>query len=460
VTPVRRLAVLPFVSISPDPKDDYLADGLTEELITTLSKLGELRVIARTSVMQYRSTSKAPAQIGAELGVSSVVEGSVRKTGSRLRITAQLIDVGSQTHLWASTYERELDDLPAVQAGIAEQVAESLGIEPRGVETARFQTSPPVRPDSYLASLKGRTLLHAESPTSLEAAKGQFELAIFLDARNAAAHCGLAEVATLTLLFHPDASRSTWEETGRRSAVRAIELDPDLAEAHGFLGLIHWISFDYVGAEREFRLALSLNPSYSRGHDWYAELLEEEARGDEAVLHHNLAEEADPLSVHTIEFSGLLLIRLGRLEEAYLRIERLRELQPTGPAYHYVLAHYYLAQSDLERCLQEVDQCEELVGDPRWKALDRAWHYALSGEKERSRTLLRLEEALPDLPPSAWVVADLYAELGDLEECFRWLDKAFQHRILPVSQFRLNPRRAEVRNDPRFQTLLKKMNLA
>jgi adenylate cyclase len=455
-----RLAVLPFVNISPDPKDEYFADGLTEELITVLSQLRELRVIARTSVNQYRSTPKSVSQIGAELGVSAVLEGSVRKAGDQLRITVQLIDVGTEEHTWANTFDRRLENVFAVQTEIARRVAKQLKVNVRAAEEARLEVRPAVRPDSYLAYLKGRTLLHGTSQASLEAAKEQFELAISQDPKNAAAHSGLADVTRVTGWFYPGGPRSEWDANSRRLAARAIELDPDLAEAHTSLALILWDDFEYVAAEKEFRLALSLSPSYSLAHNWYAVLLEDQARADEALRELTLAEAADPLWSYNLFNLARLLSWLGRLDEALPWAQKLGEVERSGPQYHLALAHYYLARSDLKRCLEEFHQVEELELEPRWKSVYRAWYFALSGEEEQAKALLRLEETLPEFPYTASCIAMVYAELHDLDECFHWLEKAIRTHNVPLHPFRLYPRFAHVRSDPRFQTLLKKMNLS
>jgi adenylate cyclase len=454
------LAVLPFANISPDPKDEYFADGLTEELITVLSQLRELRVIARTSVSQYKSTSKSISQIGAELGVSSVLEGSVRKAGNHLRITVQLIDVETQDHSWAQTYDRELDNVFAIQAEIATLVAKHLKVDVVAVEQARIEARPVVRPDSYVAYLKGRTLLHSVSPGADKAAKAQFELAISLDPKNAAAYSGLADASHVEGWYSAGVPRPKWDETGRRLAARAIELDPNLAEAHASLGLILWDNFEYPAAEKEFQLALSLNPSYSLGHIWYAGLLQDEARGDDALSEWRLAEAADPLSPNNLFHVAELLIWLGRLDEALPKIQKLGGLEPSSPVYHFLLSRYHLARSDLEACLKETRRAEELSPDPRGKAVFRAWRYALAGKKERLKALLRREEALPGSVETTWVIAALYAELGDLDQCFRCLEKARRSHMIYLGPFRLGPRLEPVRSDPRFRVFLKKMNLA
>jgi len=258
----------------------------------------------------------------------------------------------------------------------------------------------------------------------------------------------------------PDVPRAKWDETGRSSAARAIELDPNLAEAHASRAVILWDDYEYAAAEREFKLAVSLNPSYSLAHSFYAGLLQDEGRADEAVVEYTLAEAADPLWTNNLLNFARLLVWLRRLDEALGRIQKLGELEPSGRAHHLLRASYHLARSDLERYLEEMNQVEELQIEPRWKTVERAMSFAVSGEKDRSRALLRNEETLPEFPAAAWGIAYVYAELGDLDECFRWLDKAFQSHILPLQAFRLDPRLEHVRSDSRFQTLLKRMNLA
>ena len=456
----KRLAVLPFANISPDPMDEYFADGLTEELITVLSQLRELRVIARTSVTQYKLTNKSVSQIGAELGVDTVMEGSVRKSGDQLRITIQLIDVGTQEHTWANTYDRKLDNVFAVQTEIARRVAKQLKINVRASEEERLDARPRVLPDSYLAYLKGRTLQQGTTQASLEASKDQFARAIELDPRNAAAHSGLSDVLGLLRTFYPTSPKVESVEASRKLAARAIELDPNLAEAHTSLALLLWEGYDYTGAVKELQLALSLNPSYSLAHYWYAEILEDQGRPEEAFQEFTLAEAADPLSPRIQMHFAELLRWMRRPDEAFARIQKLGELEPSGQWVHFALARYYIGQSDFKRGLEEIRRIEELEQLPRRRPIHRAWYLAVAGEKDQSRELLRREETLPSFAPTAWVIPYIYAELGDLDECFRWIERAIDDHNYALQPFRLDPRLERVRNDPRFQIMLKKMNLA
>jgi adenylate cyclase len=467
---LKRMAVLPLANISPDPKDEYFADGLTEELIGALSKIRELRVIARTSVNQYRSTSKTISQIGSELGVRSVLEGSVRKSGDRLRITLQLIDSVTQEHIWAESYDRRLDDVFAIQTEIARQVTEALRVELRPAEKANLGSRPTVRPDSYLAYLKGRTFTQSIAKASLESAKEQFELAISLDHQNAAAHSGLADVLRSLEYWYPSSARAERERAGLRLVERSIELDPDLAEAHASLGVSLRAEFNYPAAEREFKLALSLNPSYSLAHIWYAYLLADQGQIEDALREMTLAEGADPLSAIQLQTFEALLIWQGKLEEAYSKVQTLAGLEQRPDRLYYVaLFEYYRAQSDIAGCLHEIQQYDELDVDPRIKACLRAYYFSLAGEGNKARELLDQELQHPPLPLTAWVVPLVYAELGDLDACFRWLERAVleerlgmshNYTFVGIGRWRFDPRLGHVRSDPRFAALLKKMNLA
>lgn len=459
--PLRQdgLAVLPFTNISPDPTDAYIADGLTEEMITVLSRIPKLLLIARTSVIQYKSSPKPVSQIGIELGVSSILEGSVRKSGSRLRVTAQLIDVASQGHVWANSYDRDLNDVFTVQAEIARHVAEALQIELPASASARLESRSKIRPESYLAYLKGRTLIQSLLKDSPTAAKVQFELAISLDPTNAAAYSGLADAHNFIGSEVADSERPYWDEAARRYAARALELDPNLAEAHASLGNLLVDEFEYAAAEREYQIALSLNPSYALAHEQYAHLLEDQGKADEAQVEVMLAEAADPLSALSVGHSARLLIWRGRFDEALAKLQKLAELAPNTAEYYTVRALYHRARSDLEGFAQDIERLEEVEADPALKPLWRGWGYAWSGEKERAKAILRELEALPGYAHHSWAFAFGYADLGELDECFRMLDNAIRIRFVPLWPFRLDPKLESVRSDPRFRVLLKKMNL-
>lgn len=455
-----RLAVLPFSSISPDLKDEYFADGLTEELITVISQLRNLQVIARTSVMPYKSSSKSVAQIGAELGVSSVLEGSVRKAGNRLRITAQLINAGSEAHVWAKSYDRELDDVFVVQSDIATQVAEALNVELQSEERQRLDRRAPIRPESYLAYLKGQTLSHDPGAERLRQAKEQFELAIALDENNAAAYSALAIAVRQIGSDAGGGPRAEWDSRSRQLANRAIELNPGLSDAHVALGGILSEDYEHAAAEKELELAISLNPSDARAHRWYGFVLLEQRRTEEAIEHLRLAEAADPLSIFTLFSLANILTWLDRREEAWATIEKLRALNPSPGYWLGALAWYHIGGSDTAQTVKVLNEWHATLPEGRDADILHAWVWSLSGEIEKAKAYLQVQETLPEIPQIDWEVAVVYAQVGDLDGAFRWLNKAIDHHVLWVWAFRYFPNLEPMRRDPRFQAALKRMNLA
>jgi len=455
----NRLAVLPFANISPDPNDAYFSDGLTEELITVLSQLGGLRVIARTSVDPYKSAPKPIPQVGADLGVTWVIEGSVRKAGARLRITVQLIDVRTQEHLWASTYDRELTDVFALQSEMAKHVAEALKVNlPAQVQDRLEQRALP-NPESYLEYLQGRAKLRSFVEADMRAGQAHFERAIALDERNAAAHAGLADLHRMLGSTYYHLPRPEWEALSRRHASRAIELDPDLAEAHASMALILWDDYDFAGTKRELERAIALNPSFAWARFWHANLLADHLDTDGALREMEVAEQLDPHSAlfHDVKFN--LLVYLRRMAEAEAQLQKLGQVENFGLLYHDCRATLLLVQGDVEGFRQEIDHLEKLLPGRAEIYPALALYYAHSGDRAKARELLRsVEELSPEVRPDSQI-ATVYERLGDLDATFRWLEAAVESRKLAIQFWRLAPENAGVRADPRFQMLLKKMNL-
>ncbi len=416
-----RLAVLPLANISPDPKDDYFADGLTEELISVLSQIRGLRVIARTSVNQYRATSKSVAQIGSELGVTSVLEGSVRKAGNHLRISLQLIDVASQEHEWSANYNRDLEDVFAIQAEVAEQTAGALRLQLLKSEQEAIQEKPTTNLAAYDAYLRGiqasqRLDLLAEADRTATAC---FEEAIRLDPGFSAAHSALAN----HLIAVMGVTRPAKEAFPRARALlaQALELNPNSSEAHMALGnLAMQADLDWGRAEREFQEALRLNPSNSGAHYWYAQLLSVLQRFDESIRQYRLTIELDPLWVapratlawqHWLEgdsdgalalareavaaFGGspiavstyaALLLLAGRREEATAAVEPLgRSTDPFSRLNHAAFLAWSGKPEFARAALQEI---EKGAGTPYVSAGLRATFLMLAGERERALDVL------------------------------------------------------------------------
>ncbi len=449
-----RMAVLPFTNMSADPSDLYFADGLTEELITVLSQLRELRVIARTSVMQYKSTSKEISEIGTNLGVAWVMEGSVRRAGERLRITAQLIEVSSQAHVWAQSFDRELDDVFVVQSEIARQVAEALKLQLLPAESARLNAPLPVVPESYLAYLKGESILVSDwSEATFRQAKEQFELALSIDPANARAHVGFA-VACLHLRWGRFRKPGDPDESAIKGHVtRALEIDSSLAEAHGGLANILWEAWDNLGAEGEFQRALALNPSYAQAHYDYGHLLLTFARGEEALAEMRLACQLDPVAVNYQTWCVTLLLLLRRTDEAAVQIERLRQSDSTRKHAIGLYGFYLYTQSRFEEVLQNT---EKLPAEEA--ANQRIWTYAATGRHAEAWKLIAEREGLAR-PPSLEERAIWRCLLGDLDGCFALLNEAADVNLIPIQVWRVEPSLAAARSDPRFDALLRRLKI-
>jgi len=452
-----RIAVLPLTNISPDPKDEYFADGLTEELITTLSQLRELRVIARSSVVQYKANPRSVSQIGAELGVRSILEGSVRKAGDRLRITVQLIDVSSQEHTWADTYDRSLDDVFAIQADVAQRIAQMLKVKIGSSEQARIVVRPSVRPESYLAYLCGRAIFSTGWRAKADLAKKEFEQAIALDSTNAAAYSGLSDTEHVLGEGGLLGPGRDWYKQAKHHALKALELDPNLAEAHASLGALLYHEYDFSGSEKELRLAVSLNPSSSFTRLAYGILLDDLGRTEEAIRELRLAGESDPHSPAPLFQQASLLIRLRRLDDALPLLDRLSEFGEPEYWVHLTLAYYHGARGDFARAYEEVDLADRATQGQCWD--DRIFLFAAAGDRAKAVELLAAKEREPDAPTYPGALAWCHGSLGNLDQCFHWLGKAIESYEFDPRVWRTVPELEPVRRDPRFALLLKRIDL-
>ncbi len=452
-----RLAVLPLANISPDPKDEYFADGLTEELIGALSKIRELRVIARTSVGQYKSTSKTVAQIGAELDVTSVLEGSVRKAGNRLRITLQLIDAGTQEHIWANNYDRELDDVFAIQTEIAERTAGALRLELLGPERESIQKKPTSNIAAYNFYLKG---IHSARQATIggptESLKF-FEAAIREDPGFSLAYSHLANTY-LALGGSTLAPRDAFPRAAELVA-KALELDPNSSDAHTARGnLALQYDRDWGISETEFKQAISRNPSNANAHFWYAMLLVVVKRFDEAAEELGTAIELDPLWEWPRFWLMLTYLFRGDFAAAIASAEETRDRHSDDLWPHTFLGIIYAREGRTEEAWKEV---ELSTGSQPWLGrLLRAVLLASLGKPEEARRLLgELEEASKTRYVSLPEIAQLYAVLGEKERALEWLERDYQSGDRTLWFSYQSPAFDSLRKDPRFRSMLRRMNL-
>jgi TolB-like protein/Tfp pilus assembly protein PilF len=462
---MHRLAVLPLSNISPNPKDSYFADGMTEELITVLSQLHGLRVIARTSSEHYTGKEKRVSQIAQELQVGSVMEGSVRMAGQSIRVTVQLINAENEEHIWSENYDRKLDDIFRIQTEIAEQVAQSLKLKLLQGEKDRLNTRATENIPAYVKYLKGRSLLHRRNADELKQAKELFEATIAEDPKYAPGYAGLADAYCLLgdyfVLPFQLARRKA-----REFASKALQLDSDLAEAHATLGLLFLSEYDFTKANDEFREALDLNPSYAPAHQWYSYVLGALGNFKQALEEMRLAEEADPMSIVILYNEFGYLSVLGRKAEAEKRLKKLLEIDPEHWMARDALNSSYYLKGDYEQSIRTLTGAPELVKDssnPILKA-SLAMTYAAMGDKVNAMRWLRELISVPE--ENSWrsvMIAGVYAALGDFDEFFVYANRAFKEQTLSFIDLRLIDKwilgARKIRDDPRFFELFSRAGL-
>ncbi len=449
----RRLAVLPLTNMSPDPQDDFFADGLTEEIITELSRIASLRVIARTSVMRYKSLAKPIREIGTGLRVGYVLEGSVRKAGNRIRITTQLIDAVTEEHLWADRFDRELADIFAVQADIASSVAAALDLRLRPTATPPRGAPPNV--EAYTLYLRGRFLWNQRTTESVQEAVRRFQEATALDPTFALAHSGLADCYSI-LKDRGVLSMGEAVPRALAEAQKGLELDPSAAEVHASLGLVLTQSGDFSGAEKELRAAIALNPGYAMARHWLHLVLLGTGRTAEAGAEIRAAEDLDPLSPTVLNSAGVLDEVAGRTAEAIRKWERALELAPASDSVTSNLIFLFALNGRAEEARNLL---RSYLGGPA-SAKSKLWvatfGFAVLGDRAESLRGMDQMRALPEseqFPPLWFGIA--FGLLGDLDAAYGILldpDRPIVGSFRAL--LRVAPALAKLRADPRFETLL------
>ncbi|HTS88921.1 MAG TPA: protein kinase [Gemmatimonadales bacterium] len=455
------VAVLPFTNLSPDPENEFFGDGITEDVIAQLSKIRSLKVISRSSAMRFRKREQALREIAATLGVTSLVDGSVRRAGNRVRIVAQLVDADTERQLWAETYDRQLTDIFAIQTDVALQIASALEAELLPQERARIDREPTASLQAYQAYLKGRFCYSRYTEEGMQKGIEFYREAIEADPGYALAHAGMAlayaEIAA-------GASGGGMEPRlayvkAREYVMQALALDNDLGEAHAVLALLKFThDFDWAGAEQEFKTALELSPGGADIYDHYGWLCAAQERYEEALTLVQRAQELDPLT-HRADVASTL-IRAGRYEEAMREGVRAVEFEPTYARAHSTLGWAYLK---LDRVAEGLACLEEAVrrapGNAQYLAqLGQA--YALSGRVAEARDILRkLEEEAREHYVSPYHLAYVFTGLGEADRAMDMLEKAYQERAGSVFGVKGSFLFVPLRTHPRFKALLRKMNL-
>jgi TolB-like protein/Tfp pilus assembly protein PilF len=465
----NRIAVLPFTNIGPEPNDEYLAEGMTEEIISTVSGISGLEVISRTSVMGYKGTTKKVEEIGRELKVGSVLEGSFRKAGNKIRVTVQLIEVARDRHLWGQNYDRNLGDIFSVQSDVANKVADALRVEILSPEAERIKKKPTESTTAYLLYLKGRSLWSKYDREGVLGSLKLFQEAIKIDPNYARAYSGLADAySVVALRYYPIAAerdfvdRSDMLVRAKQAAMKALELDDTLADAHSSLGGVLRQELRYEEALREFRRAIELNPSYATAHRWYAACLGNMGRIEESKEEIEKARELDPLSPVITLNVGETYANNGRIDEAIAVFDKLIENEPAFPFSYWHRALCFMYKGMMEKAYMDADAWGKSLPAEVAEAARKdllAKIYGWFGES--AKALIMIEELIPKVGTltSAFDIAECYAALGDRDEFFRWIDRAiFAKGIDPVN-LRYSHLYYRVRDDPRFPEIFKKLGL-
>jgi TolB-like protein/DNA-binding winged helix-turn-helix (wHTH) protein/Flp pilus assembly protein TadD len=459
VSKIRSLAVLPLASLSTDASQEYFADGMTDELITDLGQISALRVISRTSAMTYKGASKPLPQIARELGVEAVVEGTVLRSGERVRITAQLIGLPDERHLWAHSYEGDVRDTLTLQNTVARAIAEQIQATLNRQEEAALKASKAVNPEAYEAYLKGRYFWNKRTGDGLIKAIDYFNLAINTDPGYAKAYSGLADSYALLgdweygVLSPQDAFPKA-----KAAATKALALDEKLGEAHTSLAFtLDLYDWDWKTAEKEYQRAIALNPGYATTHHWYAWHLIVMGRNDEGIAELRKAQSLDPLSlIISADLADALCIA-HRYDESVQQSRKTIDMDPNFAVAHYQLGQAFEQKRMHDEAIGEFQRAIELSGRSTTFNSNLAYSYAASGRREEAMRIVKeLEDQSPQSSTDAHI-ALIYVGLGDMVQAMIWLNKAYQARFNP--SILLRPAFDPLRPDAQFQDLLRRIDL-
>ncbi|MGB9243148.1 MAG: winged helix-turn-helix domain-containing protein [Candidatus Acidiferrales bacterium] len=475
---IQSLAVLPLVNLSGDPNQDYFADGMTEALTTDLGKISALRVISRTSVMQYKGTKKSLPAIARELNVDGFIEGTVSRSGNHLRITANLLQVSPEKHLWAESYESELGDILTVQGEVAQAVAREIQVKLTPEEQKLLGNTRPVNPAAHDDYLKGRYLCNKDNREGLDKAIQYFQQAINEDPKDPLAYAGLAGCYALWGwagdIFAGDLSPKEIMPKARDAALKALQLDEALAEAHTSLANVNLIlDWNWSGAEREYRRAIELNPNSSSAHTWYAHYLVAMGRFGESIGEARRSMELDPVSQFTIDFGAWAFYFTRHYDLTIRQSEKSIELFPESPWAHYHLGLVYEHTGRGGEAIQEFLKAEERFGISQDRIAELRKVYQQSGEKGYWRKILAFSQEASQNPRKfastsgyGWCdyiqeadVAAVHVRLGEFNAAFESLEKGYANRGDALVYLNVDPYWDSIRSNPRFRDLVRRVGL-
>ena len=456
---IQSIAVLPLENLSHEPEQEYFADGITEELITSLSKIGTLHVTSRTSVMQYKRTNKSLPQIARELNVDGIVEGTVQRSGDRVRITSQLIHAPTDHHLWAGTYDRELKDVLALQDEVARAIANEINATLTPQEQKSLTAIRPVNPDAYEAYLKGRYYWNKRTADGIRKASEYFQQAINKQPNYGPAYSGLADCNS-GLAWHGFASPAEALPKAKAAALKAVEIDPASGEAHASLALVLSHQRSWAAAGNEFKRALELSPGYANAHHWYGDYLSVLGRHGEALAEAKRAFSLDPLSPMINTWLGYRYYEGRSFDEAIEQGRKILEFDPSFAAAHLLLGQAYLQKGLQAQAISELQNATTLSGDSPSYMAEVGVAYAVSGRKAEALNVInQLRKIAKQSYVSSYGLAQIYAALGYKQNTMNCLQSAYDEGAVWMQYLQVDPVLDSVRSQPRFQDLARQMGL-
>jgi len=455
----RMLVVLPFENLSGGRKHDYFSEGLTEEMISQLARLSpeQLGVIARTSAMQYKSTTKTAQQIGQELGVSHLLEGSVRRSGERVRITAQLIRVSDATHLWAEGYERSLHDILALQAEVARAIAREIQIKLTVGVQHRLDRVAAIDPEAHEAYLRGRHLWNRRTEEGMRNSIAQYEEAIRRHPDYAMAYAGVADSYVMLACRGMVSAKETFRKA-RAAARKALELDAELGEAHGSLAHVRLHDWDWEGLDRDFLRAIELHPAQPIVYYWYGEFLMSMGRPEEAIAMTRRAQQADPLSPVIAASLAMILYLARKYDEAVKVLQRAQEIDPSHFLPHLRMGLVRLQQKGYPEAIRELQTAARLANHSTETLAALGTGYAMAGMSgEAHRIVAQLQASQAEHYVLPYNIAKIYAAACDKERTLEWLERAYQEGNPDLIELNSEPVFDGLRGEPMFSELMRRI---
>jgi serine/threonine-protein kinase len=454
------IAVLPLQDLSPQPDQEFFAEGMTEELITNLAKIRGLRVISRSSVMQYKGGNTPLPQIAAALHVGYVLEGSVAREGDRVRINAKLIDPATEQNLWAESYDRPLEDILDLQREVARSIAGEVRVQLTPSERVRLSASQTVNTRAYENYLRGRYLGNRRTKEALDQALEYYQAVVANDPNSGLGYSGLADVYTLQAVQGMAAPEDVWPKA-KTAAGRALQLDDSLAEAHSAMGLIHsFYEWNWDEAEREFRNSLELNPSDANAHQRYAVMLSRLGRHREAIVEMQQARELDPLSITVNNAVAVCYYMARRYDDAIRQLESNVALSPSYYRTFWNLGRCYVQKQQHQQALANLQKARELSDNNSFMIASLAHAYAAAGQNQQAWQLLsELLELSKKEYVSSMSIALVHIGLGEKQAALTWIEKALGEQAGLLVWLKVDPEFDPLREEPRFQQILAKVGL-